>query len=891
MDDYDSLKHQLEVLLRVASDGIHVLDRQGYLVEASDYFFDMLGYRRTEAIGLHVSDWDAQWDREQVMAVVEHNFELGEGIHHTFETQHRHRDGHLIPVEITARIYRFPHGPSLLYCSSRNIGERRDHLQRIQRLTNLYRALSEINQAIVRLDDRDKLYPLICETAVNFAGFSLAFIAQPTADGKFLKPTVTYGSGIEYLTDTLFPLTFSPSESLGPAALCYLEGRSIFVTDFQNDPMTKPWWSKGYSFGWLSSATFPIQQGARTIAVIGVYATIHESFDDEAIAVLDEMVRDISFALEMFERDQARQRAEQTLIAREKHFRAYFERSMVGMAATGPDKRWIEVNQALCDMLGYNNTELQQLTWDSITHPGDLEINDRLFQSVFLNKTDEYELDKRFLHKDGTIVHAHVAVRAIRDEDGGLDYLVALVDDISELRLQQIELERRVYFDTLTGLPNRALLTDRLDRALGQLKRSSTLVAVCFMDLDGFKAINDQYGHAFGDRVLTEIGQRVSGVCRATDTVARFGGDEFVVILDGFKERSECQFLVDRILDAIATPFTHLNISLTVSASIGVAVCPDDITDGETLLRHADQAMYLAKQSGRNRVYFFDAQSEHQIRYRSHILDRLEHALDHNELEFFYQPKVNMATRQVVGAEALIRWRDPQRGLILPGEFMPLVEGTSFEIRLSEWVINQALHRLSEWQKSGLLLTLSVNIPAHHLQSHGFVDYLKQQIRLYPHLPPLALELEILETATLGNLDAAIKKMQACLDIGLHFSIDDFGTGYASLSYLRRLPADTIKIDQVFIRNMLQDPEDLSIVQGVIELARAFHKTVIAEGVETAEHGYKLLDMGCLLAQGYGIAKPMPSDKLQEWVREFKGFPNPLPDKPESSPTPPPLPA
>lgn len=872
MDPYDSPKHRLKILLSVASDGIHVIDRQGYLVEASNYFFAMLGYNREEASGFHVTDWDAQSDRASVMAVVEHNFQLDDDTHHTFETLHRHKDGHVLRVEITARLFRFPDAPPLLYCSSRDITERLEHLHRIHRLGNLYRALSEINQAIIRMDNPDKLYPLICDIAVTYAGFAMAWVGAPNADGTHLIPLVSRGFGTDYLAGIEFPLSDHPHPR-GPAAQSFMEGRSVFIQDFMSDALTQPWHGRAQPFGWLSSATFPVRQGDRAIAVIGVYTTVRESFDAEAIAALDEMVRNIAFALDSFERDKARQRAEQALVAREKHFRAYFERSMAGMAATGPDKRWIEVNQALCDMLGYTSAELQQLTWDQLTHPDDLDINNLLFQSIVDGHAHEYDLDKRFIHKSGNFVHVHLAVRAIRSDSGQLEYLVALINDITEVLQQQRELEHRVYFDPLTDLPNRALLTDRLDRALGQLKRSHKRVAICFMDLDGFKEINDRYGHAMGDHILKQVGQRITSVCRATDTVARFGGDEFVVILDGFEQRKECEYLVNRILQSLAKPFDHPQHPLTLSASIGVAVCPDDITDGETLLRHADQAMYLAKQSGRNRSFFFDAQHEHQTRFRSETLSRLEHALTLGELEFFYQPKVSMATRQIIGAEALIRWRDPLRGLVLPGEFIPLVEGTSFEIRLSEWVIHQALQRLSEWHRLGLTLTLSVNVPAQHLQSPTFVDYLRDQIALFPQLPPGSLELEVLETATLGDLDAAIEKMQACLAIGVLFSIDDFGTGYASLSYLRRLPAHTIKIDQVFIRDMLHDAEDLSIVQGVIGLAKAFHKTVIAEGVETAEHGRQLLLLGCPLAQGYGIARPMTNQDLLTWIKNFRGFP------------------
>ena len=990
--DVEDPRQRVKQLLQVASDGIHILDRQGFLIEGSDYFFALLGYSREEAIGMHVSDWDAQWTREEVMNVIGLNFQLGEGAHRTFESLHRCKDGRIVPVEITTRSYHPVEGAPLLYCSSRDISERRqfeatlrfkqfgidraaeqmlwidrqgrildvneaacrqlgyayselvqmsvgdldqfftsdqwDRLweelklfgtvslessqrhrdgsifptevlanyfeyegveysctlvrnisrrktgeQRIQRLTDLYRALSEINQAIVRMETKDKLFPLVCRVAVEFAGFEMAWIGVPSERQDAIMPEVFYGTGTDYLAGLSFPLTPSDTGQLGPAAMSFREARSVFVNDFMNDPLTAPWKARALRYGWRSSATFPIIQGDKVVAVMGVYAATNDAFHEEAVTVLDEMVRDIAFALDTFDRELARKKAEQSLYEREQHFRAYFERSMVGMATSGAGRRWLEVNPALCEMLGYSAAELTAMSWEDITHTEDLLLNQQLFERVVAGKLDEYEFDNRFFNKKGGIVHAHVAVRAVRKPAGELDYLVVLVDNTTLLREQQRELERRVYYDTLTNLPNRALLTDRLEHALAQLKRSSGLVAVCFIDLDGFKQVNDAYGHGLGDHLLVAVGKRIHDVCRTTDTVARFGGDEFVVIIEGNSDQSECLSLLQRIQETISQPFQIEGHWLHISASIGVTLCPDDVSDGEVLLRHADQAMYLAKQAGRDRIYFFDSQSEHLMRHRIHILERLERALAQGELQLYYQPKVDMHQGRVIGLEALVRWHDPMRGLVLPGEFIPLIEGSHFEVVLSEWVVRQALCQLSEWHGMGLDLSLSVNIPAPHLRSPGFVDFIRDETADYPQLPLRALELEILETAALGDLDAVIQKMVDCMGFGVSFSIDDFGTGYASLSYLRRLPASIIKIDQVFIRDMLHDPEDLSIVQGVIGLAQAFHKSVLAEGVETVAHGRKLLEMGCPLAQGFGIARPMPSAEIPDWIRTFRGFP------------------
>ena len=328
--------------------------------------------------------------------------------------------------------------------------------------------------------------------------------------------------------------------------------------------------------------------------------------------------------------------------------------------------------------------------------------------------------------------------------------------------------------------------------------------------------------------------------------------------------------MLARIMETIRLPLNVNGHELQISASIGIAIYPEDVNDGESLIRHADQAMYIAKQMGRNRMHFFDAANDQLAQIRTEGLSRVAMALEQGELTLYYQPKVNMQSGKVVGMEALIRWLHPQRGLLPPGEFLPMIENSDFEIRLSEWVISRAMTQLTAWRAAGIDLTVSVNLPARHLQSHGFTEFIASAVSKHRNMDANSFELEILETAALGDMGSAIQKMQGCIAQGIHFSIDDFGTGYASLAYLRRLPARMIKIDQIFIHDMLNDEDDLSIVEGVIGLARAFKKEVIAEGVETVGQGIRLLDFGCELAQGYGIARPMKAELVPDWVRNYR---------------------
>ena len=422
----------------------------------------------------------------------------------------------------------------------------------------------------------------------------------------------------------------------------------------------------------------------------------------------------------------------------------------------------------------------------------------------------------------------------------------------------------------MTGLPNRTLLSDRLHMSIAQAQRNKHLLAVGLLDLDGFKQVNDKLGHAAGDQLLIEFSNRMRTELRQTDTLARLGGDEFVILLNELGSIDECIEAMRRIIFSTSQPYILNDEIARISASIGITIYPDDGADPDLLLRHADQAMYIAKQSGGNRYFMFDPQKDLAARAERSAIDRLGQALLQREFELHYQPKVDMRHGLVVGAEALIRWRHPEKGLVMPGNFLPGIEGTDLSIALGEWVIDQALRDLNDWLAQGIELSISINISPRHLQLPDFAQRLAGQISAYPDLPAHLIELEILETAALHDTEHVAEVIAACRRMGVSFALDDFGTGYSSLLYLKHLPANTLKIDQSFVRNMLHDQENLAIVKGVIGLAEAFNRTVIAEGVETIEHGDALLKLGCQLAQGYGIARPMPMQALAEWIANWK---------------------
>jgi predicted signal transduction protein with EAL and GGDEF domain len=374
-----------------------------------------------------------------------------------------------------------------------------------------------------------------------------------------------------------------------------------------------------------------------------------------------------------------------------------------------------------------------------------------------------------------------------------------------------------------------------------------------------------------GDTLLIAVSQQIKDALREGDTLARIGGDEFVAVLVDLDGASDCEPVLARLLQSAAQSVTIGKVQLQVSASIGVTLYPQDGVDADLLLRHADQAMYVAKEAGKNRYHFFDVQSAAAVQSQRENLKGIAHALEQQQFVLHYQPKVNMKTGVVVGAEALIRWQHPQRGLLPPGAFLSAIDNHPLGIAVGEWVISSALAQMAAWHAQGLELPVSVNIAALQLQQIGFVARLKEMLQAHPEIPPHRLQLEVLETSALDDMGSISQAMQACQSLGVHFALDDFGTGYSSLTYLRRLPAQMLKIDQSFVRDMLVDPGDLAIVQGVISLASTFGRSVIAEGVETQAHGKRLLEMQCELAQGYGIARPMPAADLPQWVHRWTG--------------------
>jgi diguanylate cyclase (GGDEF)-like protein/PAS domain S-box-containing protein len=556
-----------------------------------------------------------------------------------------------------------------------------------------------------------------------------------------------------------------------------------------------------------------------------------------------------------------------------------FQHLHEGLLITDADLRVLDANPAYTQILGVPRDELigsvPSLLRPAPPDPVARQQRTRMWDALRAHGSWRGELLER--RRSGESCTLQATISTVQGPGGDLRYHVLVISDISEQTAQREKLQRQAHFDELTRLPNRARLSQLLDEAMASADRDGYLLVVCYLDLDRFKPVNDRFGHAAGDRLLAELAGRLRSALRSrgtwSDHAARLGGDEFVLLLRA-GTLEEARLALDRVLRVVAQPYVidPAEDAVQVTASLGATVYPIDRSDADTLLRHADHAMYGAKQSGRNGYLFFDPEQRRRSEERVMAIGRVQEALDCNEFTLHYQPKVDMRSGRVLGFEALLRWDHPQQGLIAPNQFLPLIENTGLSARVGDWVFARALEHLAAWRRAGLPISVSVNVSARHLQESDFAQRLAELLKR--HEEPLAehLEMEMLETAAHQDIEATSALLARVRALGVRCALDDFGTGYSTLTYLKRLPVDVLKIDRSFVHHMLDDAHDRAIVEGVIGLARTFGCTVVAEGVESPAQARTLLELGCDIGQGTGIAAPMPATQILAWCRDWRGM-------------------
>ena len=535
------------------------------------------------------------------------------------------------------------------------------------------------------------------------------------------------------------------------------------------------------------------------------------------------------------------------------------------------------VNVRWLSMIGYSCDELEPLNIErfiNLLHPDDRPAIKQGFDVCLSSMDGRLRAEVRISHKQGEWVWVLIQGKVMEYGANGDPEIVFGVNiDISEKINHLDNLEYVSLHDVITGLPNRTLLSEELGHEMDNARRLKTNLAVAYVDIDDFSALNQKYGRDIGDKVLLVFSQMLRESKRGGDLLSRVGGDEFVIVFLDLDSEAETTACVENLCDKMKNPIIIDGCEIAVTFSAGVSNYPQgDSIDAEQLVRQSDQAMYHAKQLGKQRYHIFDAEGDLYIRDRHRNIEHIREAFHNKEFVLFYQPKVDMRTGELVGLEALIRWDSSSRGLILPNEFIPIIERNSLAIEVGYWVINEALMQLDCWNSQGVRHRVSVNITSEQLQNGKFFERLKQLFLMYPAVEYEQLELEILESAALEDMGHVAELIDSCSRIGVNFSLDDFGTGYSSLSYLKQLAADTVKIDQSFIRHMFDGGEHVAIVHSIVELSRTFNRRSVAEGVESEAHGNLLLQLGCVYGQGYCIGRPMPAEELPYWIKTWRPY-------------------
>ncbi len=732
--------------------------------------------------------------------------------------------------------------------------------QALERKSAMYGVLSKTNSAIVHATDRETLFKTICHVALEIGGFRLAWIGMETGDRSVL-PVAVEGEASDYIRAV--QISTRPDEAIGqgPTGTAIREGRPIVVQDFTATPITGPWHATAKKYHLGGSMSLPLIGGNFRGALM-VYAADANFFDADVQALLLEMAGDVSFALQRFHDEEEKRE-------REEHIRLLgrvFAGSAEGIMITDAQNRIVMVNPAFTDITGYSLEDAVGQTpalLNSGKHP------EEFYRDMWLSleRSDFWQGEIWNRRKDGNLFVEWLTISTLRDKDGKAVNYLALFSNLANKNAAE-ELNRLKQFDVLTGLPNQMLLEDRVKEAIQRASDSRLRVALLFANLDNFHTVNELLGHDAGDLVLCAVAQRFSHVIEGHGTVSRLSGDTFVIALPALQSVNDVEPYATALLGSMQQPFQVAGEIIHLSARIGIAMYPDDAHDFGSLMQRADAALLDAKGDGRNSYRFFDKAMNEYAKHLFIVTNQLRTALDQGQFVLHYQPQVCLQTWRIIGFEALIRIRHPHEGLLPPAGFISVAEETGLIIPIGEWALMEACRQMKQWvDELGLDdAVMAVNLSAHQVASAGLLATVDRALQS-SGLNARHLELELTESALMQSVDDALKLMLALRERGVLLAIDDFGTGYSSLSYLKQFPVKKLKIDQSFVRSMLQNPGDASIVKAVVAMAQSLNLLTIAEGVETEEGAEFLRSIGCDEMQGYLFSRPIPAEAVPELLR------------------------
>lgn len=747
-----------------------------------------------------------------------------------------------------------------------------DSERELGRINRLYAAWTESSEVIVRQKNEVLLLNRICQILAERVPFELVWIGVPGVD-DWVHPVAVSGISSDYLKKIRFSIDADKQEGQGPVSAAIIGGAHKVFNHFLEDANAY-WHSAALKFNFNSVGAFPISRGGKIFGCIAVYSTELNFFSSGHVDLMSGLADDITFALDNLDREQQQRVAAIKL----EQAATVFEYSKEGIMVTDASNKIISVNRSFVEITGYAADEVvgqnPKILSSGLQPP---EFYERMW--VQIAETGSWQGEVWDRRKSGEVYPEALTVIQVKNGDGVVINHLAIFSDISERKIAQERIQQLAHYDVLTGLPNRVLFSDRLEQAIIAAQRNHSKIALLFLDIDRFKQINDTLGHGVGDRLLQTVGQRLLSCVREQDTVSRQGGDEFILVLSD-AGCAGAEVVAQKVLQSILQPYSIEEHDLRITASIGIAVYPDHAKDSESLIRYADVAMYQAKENGRNCYSTFHPAMNESSYERLKLETALRGALERDELRVYYQAQVDLQDGRIVGCEALVRWLHPELGMIYPDRFIPLAEETGLIISINHWVLEQAIKQCRAWRDAGFnALTMSVNLSALQFRQHNLLLQVKDLLDKY-ELPPRFLDLELTEGILMQGVERTLVTLHELSAMGVILSLDDFGTGYSSLSYLKRFPIQQLKIDQSFVRDVINDASDATMVRTIILMAHSLKLDVIAEGVETQEQAAFLMQCGCERAQGYHFRRPVTAEEFELLLQLTHGSPEddlPLP--------------
>ena len=754
-----------------------------------------------------------------------------------------------------------------------DLSSRRQLERDLERMNRALRLLTACNELLIRATDEHDLLTAVCELIITVGGYRMAFVAFAMDDEKRSIVPVAHAGDAGYLANLSLSWCEHVPLGRGPAGRTIRSGAPSFVNDILIEPAFEPWRDSAVRYGFRAVVNLPLQEHDRTFGVLALLSDKVLTVGGEEIHLLQQMANDVAFGIHNL-RAQAAQRAASARIEEQA---SLLDQAQDAILVRGPDNRVRFWNKGAERLYGYSAAEAIGAPIHEMLHASPEAVG-AATEETLRNGEWNGELVQR--RHDGSLMTAECRWTRVRDEQTHRNSILAIHTDVSQRKAAAREIEQLAFYDQLTRLPNRQLLVERLRHSQARTARTGQIGAVLFIDLDNFKTLNDTLGHARGDQLLQVVGTRLLACVREHDTVARFGGDEFVISLvdldlDHDAARRKALMVGEKILDAMRQPILLSDHEHQGSCSIGIALLDKHEDTIDDLLKRADLAMYRAKASGRNAVCVFTPNMQTEVNARAESEADLRRAMVQQEFILHYQPQLGKHGH-VTGAEALVRWQHPQRGIVSPLEFIFMAEETGLIHALGRWVLETACRQFVAWTHQGgpfapvagtrsACLVVAVNVSVQQFRHADFADLVLEVIEA-TGIDPKCLKLELTESLLVHDVEATIGKMAALKARGIAFALDDFGTGYSSLSYLKQLPLDELKIDQSFVRDVLTDPNDAAIARTIVALAQSLGLSVIAEGVETAAQRDFLAENGCTSYQGYYFSKPLPADEFERFV-------------------------